>query len=82
MRRFVCLASLLGWMALPLAATRVLAADISATDNVIVGVNVYDEVYLSQPDQDVEIKRLVQDGVKTIRTGLGWNTIYFITQAE
>lgn len=50
-------------------------------DKVIVRVNVYDEVYLSQADQDAEIKRLAEDGVKTVRTGLGWNTAYFITQA-
>jgi hypothetical protein len=82
MKKFAYLIMLLGWMVLPLAATRVLAADIPAlADNVVVGVNVYNEVYLSQPDQDAEIERLVQSGVKTIRTGLGWNTIYFITQA-
>jgi hypothetical protein len=50
-------------------------------DGLVVGVNVYDETYLSQADQDAEIQRLVENGVKTIRTGLGWNTVYFITQA-
>ncbi len=38
------------------------------TASVIVGVNVYDEGFLSQPDQDSEIERLAQNGVKTIRT--------------
>lgn len=46
-----------------------------------VGINVHDEGALSQSDQDVEIKRLAQDGVKTIRTGLSDKTVYFITQA-
>jgi hypothetical protein len=47
----------------------------------VVGVNLYDEVYLSQADQDAEIQRLVESGVKTIRVGLGWNTYRFIVEA-
>jgi hypothetical protein len=68
---FLCM--LLGWS----AVTRLEGADKS----VVVGVNVYDEGSLSQPDQDAEIERLAKDGVKTIRTGLGANSLYFITQA-
>jgi|SRR5579859_429842 len=50
--------------------------------NLIVGVNFHDEQYHpSHADQDAEIKRLVDSGVKTIRTGLGWNSAYFIIQA-
>jgi hypothetical protein len=48
---------------------------------VIVGVNYYNEGALSKPAQDAEIERLAQNGVKSIRTGLGENSIYFITQA-
>ncbi|HLJ59732.1 MAG TPA: hypothetical protein VKZ50_08370 [bacterium] len=48
---------------------------------VVVGVNVYNEGFISRTAQDVEIARLAQTGVKIIRTSLGANTIYFITQA-
>jgi hypothetical protein len=47
----------------------------------IVGVNYYNEGALSKPDQDADIERLAQSGVKTVRTGLAGNSIYFITQA-
>jgi hypothetical protein len=47
----------------------------------IVGVNYYNEGALSKPDQDAEIERLAQNGVKIVRTGLAENSIYFITQA-
>jgi hypothetical protein len=47
----------------------------------IVGVNYYNEGALSKQDQDAEIERLAQNGVKTVRTGLAQNSIYFITQA-
>jgi hypothetical protein len=49
--------------------------------NTIVGVNYYNEGALSKPEQDADIERFVQNGVKTVRTGLGENSIYFITQA-
>jgi hypothetical protein len=48
---------------------------------VIVGVNYYNEGALSKPEQDAEIERLAQSGVKNVRTGLAENSIYFITQA-
>jgi hypothetical protein len=47
----------------------------------IVGVNYYNEGALSKPDQDADIARLAQNGVKTVRTGLAGNSIYFVTQA-
>jgi hypothetical protein len=46
-----------------------------------VGVNVYDEGFLSPPEQDAEIERLAKNGVKTIRTGLSDKSVYLITQA-
>jgi hypothetical protein len=51
------------------------------TQSVVVGVNVYDEGFLSPPEQDAEIERLAENGVKTIRTGLSDKSVYFITQA-
>jgi hypothetical protein len=51
------------------------------TQSVVVGVNVYDEGFLSPPEQDAEIERLAKNGVKTIRTGLSNKSVYFITQA-
>jgi hypothetical protein len=59
----------------------VLAIQAAEAGDIIVGVNVYDETYFAKPGQDAEIKGLAEAGVKTIRTGLGANTIYFITQA-
>ena len=49
--------------------------------NVVLGVNVFDEGFISQVAQDAEIGQLAENGVKTIRTGLGNSSIYFITQA-
>jgi hypothetical protein len=49
--------------------------------SIIMGVNVYDEPFISQSAQDAEIQRLASNGVKTIRTGLSAKSIYFITQA-
>jgi len=51
------------------------------TPTVVVGVNVCDEYFVPQATQDIEIKYLEKNGVKTVRTGLNPNTIYFITQA-
>jgi hypothetical protein len=47
----------------------------------IVGVNYYNEGALTKAEQDADIETLAQNGVKTVRTGLGANSIYFITQA-
>jgi hypothetical protein len=47
----------------------------------IVGVNYYNEGALTKAEQDADIATLAQNGVKTVRTGLGANSIYFITQA-
>ena len=49
--------------------------------NVVMGVNVFDEGFISPTAQDAEVSQLAENGVKTIRTGLGANSIYFITQA-
>ena len=49
--------------------------------NIVLGVNVFDEGFIPQTAQDAEIGQLAENGVKTIRTGLGINSIYFITQA-
>ena len=49
--------------------------------SVVMGVNVFDEGFISQTAQDAEVSQLAESGVKTIRTGLGANSIYFITQA-
>src|SRR5579863_9855529 len=59
----------------------VLASGAMHAESAIIGVNVYNEGSLSHPEQDAEIEQLVAGGVKTIRTGLGTNSIYFITQA-
>ena len=37
--------------------------------------------FIPQPAQDAEVSQLAENGVKTIRTGLGANSIYFITRA-
>jgi hypothetical protein len=58
-----------------------LAIHPTQAQNGVVGVNVYDEGFISQPEQDAEIERLAQNGVKTIRTGLSSKSMYFITQA-
>ena len=49
--------------------------------NVVLGANVFDEGFIPSTAQDAEIRQLAENGVKTIRTGLGVNSIYFITQA-
>jgi hypothetical protein len=49
--------------------------------SVVVGVNYYNEGALSKTEQDADIERLAQNGVKVVRTGLAENSIYFITQA-
>ena len=54
--------------------------DAAQTDNVVVGVNIYD-LGLTQASQDGWIQRLAENGVKTIRTSLSDKTVYFITQA-
>ena len=48
--------------------------------NVVMGANVFDEGFIPQTAQDAEVSQLAENGVKTIRTGLGINSIYFITQ--
>jgi len=50
-------------------------------DNVLVGVNVWNEGYLSKAAQDAELKQMAESGVKTIRTSLFPNTTDFITAA-
>ena len=49
--------------------------------NIVMGANVFDEGFIPQTAQDAEVSQLAENGVKTIRTGLGLNSIYFITQA-
>jgi hypothetical protein len=53
----------------------------AAAKEVVVGANVYDEGFITQPLQDAEVDRLAGDGVKAIRTGLGVNSVHFITEA-
>jgi hypothetical protein len=47
----------------------------------VVGVNIYDEGSITQPQQDAEVDRLASYGVKTIRTGFSAKSLYFITRA-
>lgn len=54
----------------------------SAKSSLIVGVNVFDEGVTSQAEQNAELKQLADNGVKTIRTGLGNSAMYFITGAS
>jgi len=58
-----------------------LGADAAEPDKVIVGVNVYDEGTITQPQQDAEVDRLAGYGVKTIRTGFSAKSAYFMTRA-
>lgn len=53
---------------------------VAFADNAAVGVNIY-ELGTTQASQDGWIQRLVENGVKTIRTSLSDKTVYFITQA-
>lgn len=48
---------------------------------VVVGVNIWNEGYLSKTAQDAELKQMAESGVKTIRTSLFPNTTDFITSA-
>jgi hypothetical protein len=50
-------------------------------NNVIVGVNIWNEGFLSKAAQEAELKQMAENGVKTIRTSLFPNTTDFITQA-
>lgn len=50
-------------------------------NGVVVGVNVWNEGYLSKTAQEAEIKQMAYSGVKTIRTSLFPNTTDFVTQA-
>jgi hypothetical protein len=56
-------------------------APAALASNVVVGVNVWNEGFLSKTAQDAEIKQMAESGVKTIRTSLFPNTSDFITQA-
>jgi hypothetical protein len=56
-------------------------ASTAAAKNVVVGVNVYDEGSITQPQQDAEVDRLAGYGVKTIRTGFSAKSAYFVTRA-
>lgn len=63
-------------------ALALLASTGAATaKDVVVGVNVYDEGSITQPQQDAEVDRLAGYGVKTIRTGFSAKSAYFITHA-
>ncbi len=53
----------------------------AAAASVIVGVNIFDEGVSSQAALDDELQQLAQNGVKTIRTGLGLSSLRFITEA-
>ena len=58
-----------------------LAFGSAAAKDVIVGVNVYDEGTIAQPQQDAEVDRLAGSGVNTIRTGFSAKSAYFIMRA-
>ena len=58
-----------------------LGADAVGPSKVVVGVNVYDEGTITQPQQDAEVDRLAGYGVKTIRTGFSTKSDYFIARA-
>ena len=47
-------------------------------NKVVVGVNIWNEGYLSKTAQDAELKQMAENGVKTIRTGLLANNVDFI----
>jgi len=83
MRRRILPCLLLPLILLSFALNLRTAATRAATppQSVVVGVNVYDEGFLSPAEQDAEIERLAKNGVKTIRTGLSKKSVYFITQA-
>ncbi|MGA2057029.1 MAG: hypothetical protein ABSG88_17165 [Bradyrhizobium sp.] len=52
-----------------------------AGSGVAIGVNIFDEGAISQAEQDAERQQLENNGVKTIRTGLGNSSLYVITEA-
>ena len=52
-----------------------------AGSSVAIGVNIFDEGAISQAEQDAELQQLENNGVKTIRTGLGNSSVYVITEA-
>jgi hypothetical protein len=56
-------------------------AGAAVAEDMIVGVNVYDEGSITKPQQDAEVERLAGYGVKTIRTGVSAKSAYFITRA-
>lgn len=49
-------------------------------DRILVGVNLWNEGFISPAARDAEIKEMAKDGVKVIRTGLGTST-EFLKQA-
>jgi hypothetical protein len=61
------------------AVTRTAPAALAA--NVVVGVNIWNEGYLSNAAQDVELKQMAESGVKTIRTALLASNVDFIIKA-
>lgn len=55
------------------------SAHAARADDVVVGVNIWNEQFLSGADQDAELKQMAEAGVKTIRTGLvDYNTDFII----
>jgi hypothetical protein len=49
--------------------------------NVIVGVNVAGAQQMNEQQQDALVEQLQQNGVKTVRTGIGEKFSHFITRA-
>ena len=67
-------------LALFLFLPSTLAQSDSDHDGIIVGVNLWNEGFISPAARDAEIKEMAKDGVKVIRTGLGTST-EFLKQA-
>lgn len=64
-----------------LALSPMAATSAAQASNVVVGVNIWNEGYLSKAEQDAELKQMAENGVKTIRTGLLANNVDFIINA-
>jgi hypothetical protein len=58
------------------------AGNAAQAGNVVVGVNIWNEGFLSKADQDTELKQMAESGVKTIRTSLLPPAVDFIINAH
>jgi hypothetical protein len=57
-----------------------LTAGTAHAGHVVVGVNIYNEHWLSRADQNAELEHIGEGGAKTIRTGLvGYNVDFIIS---